>query len=310
MSQITSNAYPVVTVSQSGDQFAIVQGGQLKKLTRGGLESFIKTLAPNTFIALTDGPGTYVGQAGKAVVVTAEEDGVEFQNATSGNFLALADSPSSYGGQSGKLAAVNSGETALEFIDNTFEGLEDTPSSFSGNALKLVRVNSSGNALEFTTPAQEQTTGWGQYMDDTYTEGSPLSVTEGVTIDMPNDAGVANEDYLPTGVTSFYNGTVITPDNEGDAYEISIRFKTKSSVNDGAIRVGLDIGGSLGEIFSDSRRLVRGTATENSMAFNFTAFSLDTFLSNGGTVKFEAVTGDQSVYDIVFVIVRTHKAQT
>jgi septal ring-binding cell division protein DamX len=41
MSNITSSAYPVVSVSKAGDQFTIVQGGQLKKLTRGGLQQYI-----------------------------------------------------------------------------------------------------------------------------------------------------------------------------------------------------------------------------------------------------------------------------
>lgn len=308
MSNVTSSAYPVVTVTKAGDQFVIVQGGQLKKVTRGGLESFIKTLSPNTLIALTDVPGSYVGQQGKALVVNPTEDGMVFEATTAGNFNALSDTPANKSGQATKVVAVNSEETALEYIDNFFVRLGDTPSSYSGQSEKVVRVNTAANATEFVDRSQIQTTGWGQYIDTTYTEASPLSVPAGTTVDLPNNAGDANETYLPFGVSSLYNGTVMTPDQIGDAYEISIRFKTKSSINEGAVRVALDIGGSMGEVFSDSRRLVRGTGDENSMAFNFTAFSLDTFVANGGTVKFEAVAGDQSVYDIVFVVVRTHKA--
>lgn len=209
MSNITSSTYHVVTVSKAGDQFAIVQNGQLKKLTRGGLETFIKTLAPNTFIALTDGPGSYVGQAGKAVVVKATEDGVEFQNATSGNFLALADTPASFGGNAGKLPVVNSGETALEFIDNFFIQLGDTPANYTGASEQIVRVNTGATGVEFVTPTQAAPTNnlVGGFADYDHGGGTQAYTAGSGFVKILNDATgpQTNEAYLPPNVTTLYN---------------------------------------------------------------------------------------------------------
>lgn len=194
MSSITSSSYPVVTVSKAGDQFAIVQGGQLKKLTRQGLADYIATLAPNTFIALTDGPGSYVGQAGKAVVVRATEDGVEFQNATSGNFLALADTPGAYGGQAGKLPVVNSG---------------DTPASYAGASEKIVRVNTAATGTEFVTPTEAAPAGnlTGGFADYDHGGGTQAYTSGSGFVKILNDATgtQTNETYLPPGITTLYD---------------------------------------------------------------------------------------------------------
>lgn len=71
-----------------------------------------------------------------------------------GTFIAASDTPSSYSGQALKVARVNAGETALEFFTFTpgasaFTGLSDTPANFTGSAKKLPRVNSGETALEF-----------------------------------------------------------------------------------------------------------------------------------------------------------------
>jgi len=68
------------------------------------------------FIALTDTPSTYTGQAGKFPQVNSGETALEFSAAVGiTTFLGLTDTPSTYSGQAGKVATVNSGETALEF---------------------------------------------------------------------------------------------------------------------------------------------------------------------------------------------------
>lgn len=149
MSNITSSSYPVVTVSKDGDQFAIVRGGQLMKMTRQALTDYINQISPGALIELADTPVSYVGQQGKALVVNAGEDALEFEFATAGNFLALTDTPGAYGTQAGKFLAVNSGETAVEFIDSAFTLLGDTPNSFAGRGGDFLRVNSGETALEF-----------------------------------------------------------------------------------------------------------------------------------------------------------------
>lgn len=146
--------------------------------------------------------------------------------------------------------------------------------------------------------------GWAQYLDTQYTENSPFVVNEGVTSTLPNNAASSITQYLPEGVDGYYDGSVIRSVKEGETFAVSIRFKVKSSSPNGAVAVYLDIGGAVGNIVEDSRRLARGTGVENSFAIDFTTYALDTFLANGATVKFESITGNSSVYDINYVIVR------
>lgn len=211
MSSITSSTYPTVTVSKSGDLFAIVRNGQLMKMNRQALTDYINELAPNTLISLQDTPVSYVGQQGKALVVAPGEEGMVFEAATAGNFLALSDTPANYGGNAGKLAVVNSGETALEFIDNFFIQLGDTPANYTGASEKIVRVNTGATAVEFVTPteaapARNLTGGWFDY---DHAGSTQAYSSTGTFVKVLNDAaGSSRSDFAPDGVTTVYDGTV------------------------------------------------------------------------------------------------------
>jgi hypothetical protein len=209
MSSITSSAYPVVSVSTANDQFTIVQNGQLKKLTRDGLTAFLQTIAPNTLIALSDTPVSYVGQQGKALVVAPGEEGMVFEAATAGNFLALSDTPVSYLAQAGKIPKVNVGETLLEFADNNFTGLGDTPGTYVDQSAKIVRVNLTGTALEFVAPfvavpSGNVTGGWVNI--DNNLGPQAYTATDTFVKILNNGAGTeSRSDYAPAGVTDIYN---------------------------------------------------------------------------------------------------------
>ena len=160
--------------------------------------------------------------------------------------------------------------------------------------------------LDGISPKSRYDTGWALYSDTQYTESSPLVINQGVTAQLANNAGSVIDTYLPQGIDAFYEDGKIKGHQEGDSFEWSIRFKVKSSIANGAFAVKVDIGGDLGIILEDTRRLVRGSNSENFFNISFTGYTLDTFLANGGTVKFESISGDSSVYDISFLIVRTH----
>lgn len=161
--------------------------------------------------------------------------------------------------------------------------------------------------LDLRTAGGTTKLGWILYGDDQYTSGSPLVVTAGTTVNLPNNAATTITSSAPLG-TSFYNGTKITPDNVGDAFTISLRVTVESSINEGALAITLDIGDGItpNVIIGDSRRLVRGSGTPQNVVFDFTVFSLATFVANGGQLKFEAVAGNLSVYDINMMVQRTY----
>ncbi len=154
-------------------------------------------------------------------------------------------------------------------------------------------------------------TGWGRYLDSTYTIGSPLSISSGVRATLTNNAVSKLETQLPTGVTTFFNETTqkIIAINDGDAYTMSIRFKAEMSVNNGYFDIDLDIGGTQGIISQESIVFTRGSGTEQRFDIDLTVFSGSTFVANGGTLSVTPQNGNMDIYDISFVIVRTHKAR-
>jgi len=138
----------------------------------------------------------------------------------------------------------------------------------------------------------------GLYLDGTYTVSSPFVVSEGSNVLIPNDKStVIIED---DGV--LYDGTVVTPNTLNAYINVSIRFKLKSSTDQGAIRVSLDIGGTVGVFTEDSRRLLGDAEEEQPVSFSLDAFSSQTFIDNGGVLRIEAVQGEISLYDINYLI--------
>lgn len=139
--------YPTVTSYSPSDQLITYQtsSGQLVKIP---ISVFSEALA-QTFTALTDTPGTYLGQVGKTLAVNAAEDGLEFvANTLSPTFQTLPDT-FTYAGEGLKRARVNAGETALEAADMTFLESVDVPNSYAGLAGSLLRVNAGETGLEF-----------------------------------------------------------------------------------------------------------------------------------------------------------------
>lgn len=249
MSNITSSSYPVVTVTKAGDQFAIVQGGQLKKVTREGLGEYIKSLQPNTLIKLPDTPNSYVGQQGKALVVNADEDAVEFEFATAGNFLALTDTPGAYGGLQGQILAVNNAENALEFIANTFTGLTDTPSTLTGKAGDFLRVNSLENALEFVANPTTDTIVYVESVND-------FAVQDASTITLE-----ANKVYVPVASISTSKRFVVQQNVSVFGFSLS-RDITWTYTGTGDMFTGVDV-----ETFNLMR--LQFSAVNANQVFNF-----------------------------------------
>jgi len=115
----------------------------------------------DTLLELTDTPSSYLGQAGKTLVVTSGEDGLIFSNVSASGvetLLELLDVPDSYSGQSGKYLVVASGEDSIIFQElpttsgdgaSTLLELTDTPNSYVGNSGKILSVASGETSIEF-----------------------------------------------------------------------------------------------------------------------------------------------------------------
>jgi hypothetical protein len=151
--------------------------------------------------------------------------------------------------------------------------------------------------------------GWANYADSVWTEQSPFSILAGNTAVLDNNANTNIEAYLPIGVSTFYDGlnNKILAENIGDSYTISVRFRAKTSINNDYFDIGLDIGGLMNFILTESKVFHKGINEEQIFNITFVVFSLNTFVVNGGQIKISAKTGNLSIYDIDYLIVRTHK---
>jgi hypothetical protein len=188
--------------------------------------------------------------------------------------------------------------------------LINIPAKSTGDTLTAVELNTIVDAIK----ERERQTGWAQYKDNVYTSSNVLSITSGATVNLPNNAGSTITSQLPYGVTSFYDEstTKITPENSGDFYIIRVDFTAYTNNNNGLFEIQLDIGGLQGVIFSDTFDFPRGTGSANARKISTSIgfYTLDTFVANGGQFKIKGITGTTSIYDINFVVSRTHKANS
>ena len=207
-------------------------------------------------------------------------------------------------------------EINVKKIDATANTVTISGSSIDGVTTKVlsglnVFTSIISNSTVFSIVGDKATgTGWASYSDGLYTLASPLSIAPGVTVTLTNNAATSIKSQLPVGVTDFYNSATskITPGSVGDGYGISVRFKAKSTSVSDFFDFGIDIGGTQGVIFKQTRTFIKGANTEVAFDISINAFSLTTFIANGGLVKITAGNGTMSVYSVVYDIFRTHKA--
>ncbi len=161
-----------------------------------------------------------------------------------------------------------------------------------------------------TSSTESDYTGWGDYVDDQYTSGSPLALAGGVKVTLPNNAATIRDSQKPIDVSTFYDSSTQTiTGRNGDAINLVIEFKarpTTSSVT--RLSLSIDIGGVVGEIYPNTFVLAKGQNQEHYYLQTISAYTLDTWETNGGTVKIES-NQSAEVYDIRYVITRTHKAR-
>lgn len=154
-------------------------------------------------------------------------------------------------------------------------------------------------------------TGWGDYVDGFYTDVMPfeLESADGV-VTLPNSATTIRDSQKPLDITTFYDSTsqTITGRN-GDGLNIVIEFKVKPTQNQTTkITVAIDIGTPVGEIYKRDFITSKGVNVEHFYLSSFTGYTLGTWEANGGTVKI-STDADIEVYDIRYVLTRTHKAR-
>lgn len=153
-------------------------------------------------------------------------------------------------------------------------------------------------------------TGGAQYVDGTYTVGSPLSITSGSRVKITCDNNTIIDGDVPAEFTSgMWDATTNTLQavRDKDRFVLEVRFKAKNSVNNGHFDIEIDIGGGIGVIGRVSENFTRSANTEQSFKPVFVYFTGSTFISNGGEIYIDAKSGNLEIYDIEILPTRVHR---
>lgn len=153
-------------------------------------------------------------------------------------------------------------------------------------------------------------TGWAAYLDSQYTSASPLILTGGQRILIPNNAASKNESQLPEDLGTFYNPAngKITGSSGSDLI-ITLRCKmVPKELDTVTALVELDTGidGSPNVIDAVNVPITWGVDIEQRLSVNFSAYCLNIFQTNGGRLF---ITPNEllHLYDITLLVKRTHK---
>lgn len=152
-------------------------------------------------------------------------------------------------------------------------------------------------------------TGLGTYTDTSRTSGSPLIVTGlDPAVVLPNNGAISDKTQLPDDVTTFLADAKVIG-QEGDGINVSISFAVKLKT---AKPTWVDVTPFLGETaqnkFKMERFFNKGIDVVQYFGATFEALVDSSWEANGMSFAIES-TENVEVYDIEFVITRTHKAK-
>jgi len=231
----------------------------------------------------------------------------EGNTGTEADFLASLEGADGADGQDGANGAAGADGAA---------GTNGTNGNDGDSAYDIwIAAGNTGTEADFlaslATPPSNNGGGWAYYEDDQYTEASPLIIVDGNSAQLTINAATSIETQLPVGYVSLWDSTTnrMRSKNVADTVQFSVRFKAKSSNNNGGISYALYIGaGQTIPILSDSRRFLRGSGVANDVVFQGTPYHLDTFLANGGAFYVTAEDGSLEIYDISIKLELNYRA--
>ena len=159
-------------------------------------------------------------------------------------------------------------------------------------------------SIQYSDLVPNQFPGWGRYDDTQYTSASPLSLTDGVVVTLPNNALQTVTDTL----FQFYDPITqkLNAENIGDVYMITVVFKSKAP-NTNTTHLDLTFHSPVGDFdrLSKSIGYYKGNDTEQNFHNVFQFYADADLVTNGLEVKIKSEGGSAVVYDIIYFIQRT-----
>lgn len=139
--------------------------------------------------------------------------------------------------------------------------------------------------------------GWANYVDGTYTSGSPLTINNSRTKITIDGISSTDETALPEGSPSFWNTAtnVIVAENVNDAYDIRFAFDAESSASNDWFTIEIDIGGGIGVIAETTRTFPKGIGVPHSFMWTVPVFAKSTFVANGASIYINTADSGDSI---------------
>ena len=126
--------------------------------------------------------------------------------------------------------------------------------------------------------------GWEEYRDTVDSEASPQVFTAGQSLPLSINGMAKIISQSPADSTGLWDSVndKIRPIKVGDSYMVRVDFKAKIASNDGFFDFSLNVGGTIGEAFGETKLFPKGLGVEHRFSIDFPIYSLDTFIANGG----------------------------
>lgn len=145
--------------------------------------------------------------------------------------------------------------------------------------------------------------GWARYDDSTYTSSNKLSLSDGVEVVLPNDAG---SEYKSHSGVDYYNSSTqkVLADFENDTYLMTVVFKYSApNANQTYLEMHFEGGnGTPYDRIRDTITFPKGNDTDHDHHAMFQYYADSNFVSNGSQWKITANGGTATVWDIIFFI--------
>lgn len=152
--------------------------------------------------------------------------------------------------------------------------------------------------------------GWADYSDTQYTDGAPFLLAANVDTVLPNNGGAGVRTQAPLGVEMYKDGKITGRNGDGLAITLEMKGWPISGGGGAAslLEIWIDIGGAVGELYRRPISFPKGVGITRTITFTTIGYTLGTWEQNGGTIYVRS-DGDVELFDIRYVLTRTHKAR-
>lgn len=222
------------------------------------------------------------------------------------------------------LPIVNSNQTKRVLYGSIKENIHSTyntgsliqSSSISGSNLIFEKGDSSTYNLDLSQIIPPglggQGLGWARYDDGQYTKTSPLTLTSGVSTDLPNDGSTTVETFM-NSTKKFYNPTTgrVQMANNGDVYSMVVTFSARPvNANQTHLDLSLSATGTTPyDRVSKSLTFAKGNSVWQNFYEVFNFYGDADFVTNGNKWTITADGGNVSIANVIYFIQRTYTSQ-